>query len=144
MSDWVFTHQNLLWWLSGVSILAFLAGVILVPWLVVRIPADYFTTEKFQRELWTHRHPVVRGILLIAKNMAGMVLIVAGIAMLVLPGQGLLTMLMGILLLNFPGKHRIARWFVSRRPVLRAVNWFRRREGRDPLMVEEDTKPGGS
>ena len=50
------------------------------------------------------RYPVLRPLLLIAKNLLGFVLIVAGIAMLVLPGQGLLTIVVGVVLMNFPGR----------------------------------------
>jgi hypothetical protein len=136
LPEWVHAHHHFLWGLSGVSILASLAGVILVPWLVGKIPADYFTTDQYKRDMWAHHHPVVRGILLFAKNLLGLLLILAGIAMLVLPGQGLLTILIGILLLNFPGKHHLVLWFVSRRPVLQGINWMRRRRGRDPLLMQ--------
>jgi len=61
---------------------------------------------------------------------------VAGIIMLVLPGQGIFTILIGIMLLNFPGKYRLERWIVARRPVLRSINWLRRRAGRAPLVPD--------
>jgi hypothetical protein len=73
----------------------------------------------------------------VAKNLLGYILIVAGILMLVLPGQGTWTIVVGIMLLNFPGKYKLERWIVSRGPVLRSINWVRRRAGRDPLVLEE-------
>ena len=75
--------------------------------------------------------------MLVAKNAVGILLVVMGIAMLVLPGQGLLSLVLGIMLLNFPGKFRLQRWLVSRRPVLRSINWLRRRANREPLFVDE-------
>jgi hypothetical protein len=65
--------------------------------------------------------------------------IAAGIAMLVLPGQGLLTILIGFLMLDFPGKYRVEKWLVSRRRLLGAINWLRRRAGRVPLRISTPT-----
>ena len=75
-------------------------------------------------------------MLMIGKNALGFILVVAGIIMLVLPGQGVFTILIGIMLLNFPGKYRLERWIVARRPVLRSINWLRRRAGRAPLVPD--------
>jgi hypothetical protein len=73
---------------------------------------------------------------MIAKNVLGYIFVVAGIFMLVLPGQGVLTILVGIMFLNFRRKYELERWIVSRRPVLRSINWVRRHAGRDPLVLE--------
>jgi len=62
--------------------------------------------------------------------------LVAGIAMLVLPGQGVLTIVIGIMLLDFPGKYRFERSLAARRPVLRSINWLRRRANRPLLHVD--------
>ncbi|NIV30742.1 MAG: hypothetical protein GWN58_14950, partial [Anaerolineae bacterium] len=75
------------------------------------------------------RHPVMGLVVLVLKNLLGLVLLVAGVAMLVLPGQGLLTIVIALTLLNFPGKYHLERWVVSRPPVYRAINWIRRRRG---------------
>jgi hypothetical protein len=83
------------------------------------------------------QHPVLRPIYLIAKNLLGLVLIIAGIAMLVLPGQGLLTIVVGVVLMNFPGKYRLERWLATRRPVWRSLNWLRRRASRPELQRPE-------
>ena len=74
------------------------------------------------------------------KNTAGVVFLTAGVAMLVLPGQGLLTILLGLMLINFPGKRRFELALIRRRPVLKSVNWIRRRAGREPLIVA-DSEP---
>jgi hypothetical protein len=73
---------------------------------------------------------------MIAKNLLGYIFVVAGIFMLVLPGQGLLTIFVGIMFLNFRGKYELERWIVSRAPVLRSINWIRRRAGRAPLVID--------
>jgi hypothetical protein len=130
-------HEAAVWWIAGMSVVAFIATLIIVPWLVVRIPPDYFTHGRRQRKKWANRHPIIRGALLTAKNLLGYLLIAAGVAMLVLPGQGLVTILLGILLVDLPGKYRLERWLVARRPLLHSINWLRRRAGRDPLLPGE-------
>ncbi len=137
MIESVHTHQTAIWWIAGVSVLTFVATLIVVPWLIVRIPPDYFAHGRRHRKHWSSRHPLVRGVLLAGKNLLGYILIIAGIAMLVLPGQGMATMFLGIILVDLPGKYRFERWFVARPPVLRSVNWLRRRAGRAPLVLEE-------
>jgi hypothetical protein len=68
----------------------------------------------------------------------GVVLLLAGILMLVLPGQGLFTMFVGIMMMNFPGKYKLERWVVARGPVLKSINWMRKRAGHEPLNTYTD------
>ena len=136
MLDWITIDETTVWYLAAFSIVSFIATLVLVPFLVVRIPEDYFAEKKRHRwEPWAHEHPLIRWSLLIAKNMLGYLFIFLGIAMLVLPGQGILTILIGIMFINFPGKYRLERWAVTRPPVLRAINSLRRNAGRQPLTV---------
>lgn len=143
MVEWIESHETAIWWLAGGSLLMFLAAPILIPLLVARIPHDYFSQRRRQRKEGPDRRSVVRWGVLIAKNLLGYVFIVVGILLLVLPGQGMLTILIGVTLVNFPGKYRLGRWIVSRRPVFRSVNWLRRRAGRPPLSLEDDSDPPG-
>ena len=134
--EFIQTHETILWWLASASIITFVATLIIVPLLVVRIPDDYFSHRGRRRMQYSNHHPVVRGILLIGRNALGYVFIVVGIVMLVIPGQGVLTIVIGIMLLNFPGKYRLERWLVVRRPVLRSINWLRRRSKRNLLVLD--------
>ena len=133
---WLRAHDTALWWLAAASIVTFVGTLIVVPWLVVRIPSDYFTHGKRHKTLWADQHAVVRAVLLIGKNILGGLFVTAGIGMLVLPGQGLLTIAIGVMLLDFPGKYRLERWFATRGPVLRSINWLRRRAERTPLVFD--------
>jgi hypothetical protein len=136
MLDWITIDETTVWYLAAFSVVSFIATLVLVPFLVIRIPDDYFAEKKRHRwEPWAHEHPLIRWSLLIAKNMLGYLFIILGIAMLVLPGQGILTILIGIMFINFPGKYRLERWAVTRPPVLRAINSLRRNAGRQPLTV---------
>jgi hypothetical protein len=147
MPDWLHAHEPLLaWlrgnevllaWLAGASVVTFVGSLIAVPWLVVRIPADYFVRGEHRRLPWADRHPLARALLHVGKNLAGCLFIVAGIAMLVLPGQGVLTIVIGVLLLDFPGKHELERRIVARPAILRSINWLRQRGGSPPLVVAD-------
>jgi Putative transmembrane protein (PGPGW) len=136
MIEWIKEHDTLLWWLTAASVVTFFASLIIVPILVARIPPDYFARESRPESPWGRHHPAVRVILRIGKNTLGILLMLAGLAMLALPGQGLLTLLIGFLLLDFPGKYRFEKWLISRRSILKAINWTRRRAGRAAICVE--------
>ncbi|WP_290653275.1 PGPGW domain-containing protein [Aquisalimonas sp.] len=135
MLEWLLANQTLLWWLAASSFVMLLAGMVLVPLIVLRIPSTYFAHRRREEKVLVKRHPVIRAALLVIKNVLGTVLVAAGLLMLVLPGQGVLTILVGMSLLNFPGKYRLERWLVSRPAVFRSINWLRRRYGREPLVL---------
>lgn len=128
------TSKTLLAWLAGASVVGFVGSLIGIPWVLVRLPADYFDT-RVPRRWMAGRHPVLRSVGLALKNIIGVVFLLAGIAMLVLPGQGVLTILIGISLIDFPGKHRLEARLVSQRMVLSAINNVRQRFGRPPLVL---------
>jgi hypothetical protein len=136
MIDWVQAHEALFLFLLTGSIVMFVATLAIVPVLLLRLPADYFSHARRQRPHLSTRHPVIRALLLTLKNLLGVVLIAGGVAMLVLPGQGIITILIGITLMNFPGKYRLERWLIERPLVLRGINWLRRRYDVPPLRID--------
>jgi len=138
MIEWIHSNETIVWWLVASSAATFIVSLVLVPMMVVRIPSDYFSYDKRHTKRPEKYPPVIRIIVLILKNLMGLVLVLAGILMLVLPGQGLFTMVVGIMMMNFPGKYKLERWIVERGPVLRSINWLRRRAGHDPLLVHGD------
>lgn len=135
MLDWIDNHQAILWTLSAASVIAFIASLILVPVIAVRIPPDYFTHPERPPSPLADQHPLIRLALRIGKNALGALFVLAGVAMLVLPGQGLLTILIGFLMLDAPGKYRLERWLIARPVVYRPINWLRRRAGHAPLRT---------
>lgn len=135
MNDFFQLNGTILWWSATASIFTFFGTLIVVPMLVAGIPPDYFSHEKRHIPPWSSRHPVLKWLLIIGKNGLGYLFICVGILMLVLPGQGILTILIGVMLIDFPGKYRFERWLVVHRPVLRSINWLRRRAKRDPLII---------
>ena len=113
----------------GFAILG-LVSLIALPFLLARIPTDYFVTPPAPT-----RRGSARWLGRIAKNLLGGILLLFGIAMLVLPGQGVLTILAALILLDFPGKRRLERWFVLKPRLLGALNSLRARAGRPPIHV---------
>lgn len=107
----------------------FLLSLLALPWVIARIPADYFSSSRKPPEI----SPGRRVLYAVVRNAIGVVLLALGIVMLLLPGQGLLTILIGLMCLDFPGKRRLEQRFVASPKVLRALNAVRKRAGRPPL-----------
>jgi hypothetical protein len=129
LSEW----QEPLLWASGLSLVAVVATVVGMPWVVTRLPSDYFVRE--ERVAWraSTGEPVFALVAAVLKNAVGLLLVILGVILLVTPGQGLLTLFIGLLLMNFPGKYRLERWLVGRPGVLHGLNWLRRRRGHPPF-----------
>ncbi|QFU76607.1 hypothetical protein EY643_13600 [Halioglobus maricola] len=118
---------QLLVWVTVLSGATFLAALVAVPWVVKRLPQDYFSRP--QRLSADEPRGVTAYLLAGLKNLFGAILVLLGILLLFTPGQGLLTLLAGLLLMNFPGKYRLERAVVARKGVFRALNWMRQRQG---------------
>jgi hypothetical protein len=135
---WVEDNGTLLGVLGLVGVLSLVATVLLLPFLVVRIPEDYFRHRHRRHDYARDRHPLVHHAIVVGKNTVGVALILAGLAMLLLPGQGLLTLLIGLMLTDFPGKYALEKRIVGQPGVLRAVNWLRSRAGHPPVLAPLD------
>ena len=133
MLDWIKDNDLLIMSISGVSAIIFVATLIAIPMLIVRLPTDYFVRDDVR--LWDGLRREVRIAVFGAKNLLGGVLLAAGLSMLVLPGQGVLTILVAIMLLDFPGKRRLERWLIRRHAIHRMLNWIRARRHRPPLEL---------
>lgn len=131
--DVLSNYQQPLLWASGLSLFAVIATLVAVPWLVTRLPRDYFCRE--ERVVWRTTSEIRFLVLVVGtfKNVLGLLLIILGLIMLVTPGQGILTLLIGLMLMNFPGKYRVERWLVLRPGVLRTMNWLRQKQGHPPF-----------
>jgi hypothetical protein len=128
-------HQVFLGLMAGISLAMFVGSLLSLPWLLSLIPVDYFKDPEPYKDHHEFGHPIMRLMIVGLKNLLGGILILAGVAMLVLPGQGILTIVMGMLLINFPGKRAFERRLVSNPKVLRSINWFRKKRGREPLLA---------
>ena len=128
--EWLSQYQTELTWLGLTSLLFFVFSLLLLPWLIKQIPADYFQRPRPKSTLSILLSPVS-----IARNLIGFIILLAGLAMFVLPGQGILTVLVGIAVMQFPGKYRLERWLISRKGVLPMVNWLRRKTNSPELRI---------
>lgn len=133
--DFLLANRKLWWWFVTFSVVTFIGSVLLVPWLLARMPADYFTHRKRHRTDWSNEHPFTRFMIKSGKNLGGIALMIAGLFMFFPPGMGLTTMFAGLVLMDFPGKYKIERWAVNRPPILKAINWLRARYDRPPLEM---------
>ncbi|MBP6365949.1 MAG: hypothetical protein KBA82_10880 [Nitrosomonas sp.] len=120
--------------LTVASVIGFVGSLIAIPWILIRLPSDYFDM-RVPRHWMKDQHPVLRVIGLIIKNIIGMVFILAGFLMLFLPGQGLLTMLIGISFMDFPNKRTLEARIVGQRTIFSAINTMRRRFDKPPLIL---------
>ena len=120
--------------LAIASLVLFLLSLIFIPWLITRLPTDYFTDEKRHISKTRNVHPLLYYSLRIFKNILGGFLIIAGIFMLILPGQGILTILIGVALTDFPGKFNLLRKFAHQSSVFKAMNWIRQKTNHQPLQ----------
>lgn len=132
MSETLLTYlPDLVFWGTVLSLVTLAATVFAVPWVVARLPVDYFSEPR--------RHPLREQlglgawVLALLKNILGAILVLAGVVLLFTPGQGILVILVGLLTMNFPGKYRLERVLVARQGVFRALNWLRSRRSLPPF-----------
>lgn len=129
--------QPLLFALGGISALMAIATLVCLPWVITRLPQDYFIRP--ERVVWRNLadEPAATLVFIAVKNGIGAILVLLGVIMLVTPGQGVLTILAGLMLMNFPGKYRLERWLVLRPGVLLGLNWLRGLRGEAPFTAPE-------
>lgn len=127
--DFVTEHAGAL---VGFSIATLVMTFILLPFMIVRLPEDYFLES--HRPLRASRFLIVRLLIMAFKNLIGLGFVILGILMLFVPGQGILTIVVGLTVMNYPGKFHLERWLVMRPKVLPALNWLRKRYGYAPLL----------
>jgi hypothetical protein len=131
--DWLSEHEALLWWLFAGSVASLVLAAVLLPVIVVRLPADHFAANRRKRPEGSGWWQLP---LRIGRNLLGAVFVLAGVAMLVLPGQGVLTLLIGLLMLEFPGKRKLERALIRRPKIRRMLDRMRKKRGRPPFEVD--------
>ncbi len=120
--------------LTALSVVFFVGSLIAIPFILVRLPTDFFDIRVPRRWMEGH-HPVLRLLGHVVKNVVGAVFLFAGFLMLFLPGQGLLTMLIGVTMLDFPGKRKLEARMIGQPAVLNTINNMRRKFGKPPLTI---------
>jgi hypothetical protein len=136
LTAWFSGNTHLLIYLGLFSLITFVITTVAVPLFIVFLPEDYFTNEEKIKHFYKLPPPLLT-LLIILKNILGILFVLTGIILLVLPGQGLLTILMGILLLDFPYKRQIELKVIKERHIFKGVNWIRKKFGIKPLLTPD-------
>ncbi len=105
ITAWLTEHEQLIQKIGNVSMVVLVITIVALPVVVMKLPVDYFVSEKRKPARQTRKHPFVWVVISLGKNLIGLLLILVGIALLVLPGQGTVTILIGLAISNFPGKY---------------------------------------
>ena len=113
MTEWLASYSSILIGIGGLSILILIFSIIGLGWFISQIPEDYFVHEKRQADNWNKYSSETRVVIIIVKNVIGIVMLISGLFLLVLPGQGILTMIIGILLIDYPGKFKLEQKIIS-------------------------------
>jgi hypothetical protein len=127
-------------WIFSISILMFVVSLFAIRFLIVRVPADYFVHR--HPLLDNSKHPVIAVMLLIGKNIIGIILFILGLIM-SLPGvvgQGALTILIGLSLMDFPGKRKLQLKIIGQQLILKTINGIRAKGGKPPLIIPDSSK----
>lgn len=135
MTVFIYNHENFFLWLTIVSIIGFIASILLIPWMVTKIPSDYFTHSKRQKYLWDNQPKIVRCIFIFLKNILGILFLIGGISMLLLPGQGVLTIIVGLFIMDFPFKYKVEIRIIKHPFVLKFINQLRAKANQRPLEI---------
>lgn len=134
IASWLSSNGPLLTALGILSVLLLAVTLFATPWLLSRLPADYFRcASEGPDEAEPSRREPRQYLSLIARNVAGSLLIVLGLVMMVTPGPGLVALLLGLTLCRFPGKRALLLRLAARPGVFASLNWIRLRRGVAPF-----------
>jgi len=136
MIVWLMQYQEVFVWIGLISFLTFLFGLLLMPFVIMRLPEDYFLPPQNGDQTST----VLRDsstLFLVFKNLMGGVLLCLGVVMLFLPGPGLMVALIGLSLVDIPGKRWVLGRILNISGLRSAINGLRGKRGRPPLKFED-------
>ena len=110
-------------------------SLVIVGIVMVKIPENYFSSH-YEHDFMPNSKWLTRWGAVVGKNIAGLILVIAGVIMLVGPGQGILTILIGLILMDIPGKRPLEARLIKRPLILAAVNNFRAKYNKPPLVMD--------
>ena len=119
-------------WLGGISLLTFVLSLVLLPYLIRKIPSDYFLQLSDEQPRFKE-YDLKFVLFFLLRNIFGLLLFISGIVMLFLPGQGLITLFFSLLFLTFPGKKKLIIYFTRLKSVQKTVNWVRKKANKNPI-----------
>jgi len=130
LATWLAEHSGALTIIAVLSFLLLLASLLATPWILARLPENYFvlSPEPAPKTL-------ARFLLSAVKTVLGLLLMLTGIIMFFTPGPGLVSLVLGIALCDFPGKQTALRRFVRLPSVFTSLNWLRAKAGKPPFLL---------
>jgi archaellum biogenesis protein FlaJ (TadC family) len=134
MTEWLASYSPILIGIGSLSILILIFSIIGLGWFISQIPEDYFIHENRQADNWDKYSSETKVVIVIIKNVIGIVMLISGLLLLILPGQGILTMIIGILLIDYPGKFKLEQKIIAIPSVFRSLNWFRAKSKKSYLQ----------
>ncbi len=120
---------------AGVFLVSLIINALIVGIVIVKIPANYFSSH-YQQDFLPNSSWFTRWGVTIVKNVAGAILVILGIAMLIGPGQGILSILSGLIMMDIPGKRPLEAKIIKRPAILAAANNLRSRYKKEPLLMD--------
>lgn len=133
--------ESLTWSRIGVGIFLFILSIVIgygaIMIVIIKIPANYFSsqfTSRFQQD----GRFLVRWGAVIFKNMLGVILVLVGIFFSIpgMPGPGLITIVLGLVMIDIPGKRPLEAKIIKHPTILTAINNLRTRYNKPPLIVD--------
>lgn len=126
MLDFFNQYQTLLIYISVFSFALLVAMILFTPYLVGKIPTDYFINEIYDKNQDSF-------IIVLLKNLIGLILLLLGFIMLFTPGQGVITILLGLMIMQFPRKRKLEKKIIANKNALKILNWLREKNNKEPL-----------
>jgi len=131
------THNELIIWVSSISFALFVGTLISIPFIIVKLPSDYFIKDKNLARRFCQNKPLLGVIIIGFKNIFGLIFLLMGFIMLFIPGQGILTMLIGYSMLDFLNKRKLI-YKIARRPsIYNFINKTRKKYDKEPIRLKE-------
>ncbi len=121
----------------GFFLLSLVISFALIAIVLVKIPANYFSSH-YTQDFMPNSSWGVRWGATILKNILGVFLVILGLLLSLpgVPGQGLLTILLGLIMIDIPGKRPFEARIIKRPTILAAANNLRARYNKEPLILD--------
>jgi len=130
LATWLSQNTSILAALAAFSFLLLTTSLLATPWVLARLPANYFSKPPSVKPRSARR--LCKSVI---KTILGGLMILTGLAMMITPGPGLVCLVLGMALCEFPGKHRLLKSVIRRPSVFSTLNWLRRKARKPPFVL---------
>lgn len=128
--EYIDKYQYIFMWIGIISLIMFIASLFIIPFILKKMPDDYFINEKYHHITLESATEI---LIFILKNILGVLLILAGIIMLFTPGQGIISIIIGLFLMQFKGKYALENKLIQNDLTFNGLNWIREKSQTPPF-----------